>query len=113
MVEYDYVKTRREDVQVFEKLKRNDRKITPQIVAEVFKMNAADSEGKVAFSNIILPNGDYVAIGLSDVVNGPAEVSAGGLASFKADIARREQDALLKAMREQAEVVINQAALEN
>ena len=102
-----------EDVQTFEKLKRNDRKTTPQIVAEVFKMNAAETEGKSAFSNIILPNGDYVAIGLGNVVNGAAEVSAGGLASFKAEIARREQDALLKAMREQAEVVINPEALEN
>ena len=101
-----------EDIQVFEKLKRNDRKTTPQVVAEVFKMNAADTEGQSAFSNIILPNGDYVAIGLSSVVNGSAEVSAGGLASFKAEMARREQDALLKAMREQAEVVINQTALE-
>ena len=102
-----------EDVQAVEKLKRNDRKTTPQVVAEVFKMNAADAEGKVAFSNIILPNGDYVAIGLSEVANGSTEVSAGGLASFKAEIARREQDALLKAMREQAEVVVNQAALDN
>jgi len=102
-----------EDVQTFEQLKRNDRKTTPQIVAEVFKMNAAEAEGKSAFSNIILPNGDYVVIGLNKVVNGPTEVSAGGLASFKAEIARREQDALLKAMREQAEVVINPEALEN
>ena len=75
-------------------------------------MNAAEGEGKSTFSNIILPNGDYVAVGLSSVVNGSLEVSAGSLASFKADIARREQDALLKAMREKAEVVINQSALE-
>lgn len=101
-----------EDVQTFDKLKRNDRKLTPQIVSEVFKMNAAEGEGKSTFSNIILPNGDYVAVGLSSVVNGSLEVSAGSLASFKADIARREQDALLKAMREKAEVVINQSALE-
>ena len=102
-----------EDVQAFDKLKRNDRKLPPQIVAEVFKMNAAESEGSSAFSNIVTPNGDYVVIGLSKVVNGASEVSNGGLASFKAEIARREQDALLKAMREQAEVVINQSALEN
>ena len=101
-----------EDVQTFEKLKRNDRKLQPQIVAEVFKVSAAEKEASSAFSNIILPNGDYVVVGLSSVVNGPPEVSDGGLASFKAEIARREQDALLKAMREQAEVVINQSALD-
>ena len=102
-----------EDVQRFEKLKRNDRKLPPQIVAEAFKMNPAEAEGSSAFSNVITANGDYIVIGLSSVVNGPSEVSKAGLDSFKAEIARREQDALLKAMREQAEVVINQAALEN
>ena len=102
-----------EDVQTFEKIKRNDRKISPQVVAEVFKLNPPEKEGSSAFSNIITANGDYVVIGLSNVVNGSSDVSTGGLASFKAEIARREQDALLKAMREQAEVVINQSALEN
>jgi len=102
-----------EDVQTFEKIKRNDRKISPQVVAEVFKLNPPEKEGSSAFSNIITANGDYVVIGLSSVVNGSSDVSTGGLASFKAEIARREQDALLKAMREQAEVVINQSALEN
>ena len=101
-----------EDIKQFEKLKRNDRDTTPQIVAEVFKMNAAP-EGKNAFSNVILPNGDYVAIGLSSVVNGATEVTSGGLASFKAEIARREQDALLKAMREKAEVTVNQSAIDD
>jgi len=96
-----------EDVQVLDKLKRNDRKVSSQIVAEVFKMNAAEKEGSSSFSNIVLPNGDYVVIGLSSVANGASEVSKGGLASFKAEVARREQDALLKAMREQADVVIN------
>lgn len=101
-----------EDVQAFEKLKRSDRKLSAQIVAQTFKMNAAETEGSSAFSNVILPNGDYVVVGLNSVVNGPSEVSKGGLDSFKAEIARREQDALLKAMREQAEVVINQSALD-
>jgi len=102
-----------EDVQTFDKLKRNDRKVSSQVVAEVFKMNAAEKEGSSAFSNIVSPNGDYVVIGLSSVVNGSSEVSNSGLDRFKAEVARREQDALLKAMREQAEVVINQSALEN
>ena len=102
-----------EDVQTFEKLKRNDRKLSQQIVSEIFKVNANETEGSSSFSNVVLPNGDYVVIGLSSITNGSSEVSKGGLASFKAEIARREQDALLKAMREQAEVVINQSALEN
>ena len=101
-----------EDVATFEKLKRNDRKVSQQIVQEVFKMQAASEEGKVSFSNTILPNGDYVIVGLSKSVDGETEVSAGGLASFQSEIARREQDALLKAMREMAEVEINSSALE-
>ncbi|WP_146203438.1 SurA N-terminal domain-containing protein [Leucothrix pacifica] len=100
-----------EDVVQFDKLKRNDRKTTPQVVQEVFKMQAAE-EGKVSFSNTILPNGDYVIVGLSKVVDGDTEVSKGSLASFQSEISRREQDALLKAMREQAEVEINPSALE-
>lgn len=102
-----------DDVESFDKLKRSDRKLPPQIVAEAFKMNSAETDGQSAFSNIISSNGDYVVVGLSGVVNGPSEVSKSGLDSFKAEIARREQDALLKAMREQAEVVINQSALDN
>ena len=101
------------EVQAFEKLKRNDRKLSPQVVAEAFKMNPAEAEETSTFSNIIAANGDYVVVGLSNVTNGSTEVSKAGLDSFKAELARREQDALIKAMREQAEVVINQAALEN
>ena len=101
-----------EDVAQFDKLMRNDRKVTPQVVQEVFKMEAASEEGKVSFSNTILPNGDYVIVGLSKLVDGDSEVSNGSLNSFKSEISRREQDALLKAMREQAEVEINPSALE-
>jgi peptidyl-prolyl cis-trans isomerase D len=100
-----------EDVQPFEKLKRNDRKLAPQITQEIFKTTAA-ADGKSSFTNTVLPNGDYVAIGLSDVTDGDAEVSKGGLASFNSDVARREQAALLQSMREQAEVVINESSLE-
>lgn len=100
-----------EDVQPFEKLKRNDRKLVPQITQEIFKTTAA-ADKKTSFTNTVLPNGDYVLIGLSSVVDGDAEVSKGGLTSFNSDVARREQAALLKAMREQAEVVINESSLE-
>jgi len=100
-----------DDVQPFEKLKRNDRKLAPQITQEIFKTTAA-ANGKSSFTNTILPNGDYVAIGLSGVVDGDAEVSKGGLTSFNSDVARREQAALLESMREQAEIVINESSLE-
>ena len=99
-----------EDVERFEKLKRNDRKLSPQVVQEIFKTSAV--EGKTSFTNTILPNGDYVLIGLSEVADGSTEVSNGGLASFNRAIAQREQAAVLKAMREQAEVVINESSLD-
>ncbi len=99
-----------DDVVVFEKLKRNDRKVGQPIVREIFKMETA-GEGKVSFSNVVLPNGDYVVIGLSKRVDGEGDVSNGALSSFKAEISRREQDALLKAMREQADISINKSAL--
>ena len=101
-----------EDVAPFEKMKRNDRKVNQQIVQEAFKMESSLEEGKIAFSNTILPNGDYVLVGLSKLDDGDSEVSKGSLASFSSEVSRREQDALLKAMREQAEVVINESALE-
>lgn len=101
-----------DDVAAFENLKRNDRKLGRQVVQEVFKMEASPDEGNVSFSNTLLPNGDYVVIGLSKLVDGEKKATSGGLASFKAELSRREQDALLKAMREQAEVVINASTLE-
>ena len=99
-----------EDVKPFEKLKRNDRTLAPQITQEIFKASVED--GKTSFTNTVLPNGDYVVIGLSTVTDGEAAVSAGGLTSFNSDVSRREQAALLKAMREKAEVVINESSLE-
>ena len=100
------------DIETFEQLKRNDRKLSPQVVSEIFKLSPADAEGKVSFASTILPNGDFSLIGLDKVVDGDTEVSNGGLNSFKEELSRREQDALIKAMREQAEVIVNDSALE-
>ncbi|PWQ92954.1 SurA N-terminal domain-containing protein [Leucothrix arctica] len=99
-----------EDVQPFEKLKRNDRKLAPQVTQEIFKTTLVDD--KTSFTNTVLPNGDFVVIGLSSVSDGDTEVTKGGLTSFNTDVARREQAALIKSMREQAEVVINESSLE-
>lgn len=84
-------------------LARDDRKLASQIVETAFSMQKPD-EGKSRFSNTILPNGDYVLIGLTSVIAGKAELDDVERKGFNASIGVRERAAALKAIRERAEV---------
>ena len=84
-------------------LKRTDRKLPPVLVGKVFSMQKP-LDGKKSFDNAILPEGDYVLIGLLDVKDGGTELDATLQQRFTQTLSARESTALLKALRENAEV---------
>jgi len=90
-------------------LKRSGSKLNPSIVEKAFSMQKPEA-GKKVFDNIVLPAGDYVLIGLSAVKDGEAKEDKGIKDSFSRMLSSREQDAMLKALRDNAEV---QLFLEN
>ncbi|MCF6189382.1 MAG: SurA N-terminal domain-containing protein [Cocleimonas sp.] len=86
-------------------LKRTDRKLPPVLVGKVFSMQKPQ-EDKKTFDNAILPEGDYVLIGLLDVKDGKAELDTALQQRFTQSLSARESTALLKALREKAEVTL-------
>jgi len=84
-------------------LKRTEAKLNPSIVEKAFSMKKPEA-GKKAFDNTVLRTGDYVLIGLSAVKDGEAKEDKGIKDSFGRALAAREQDAMLKAIRDNAEV---------
>ncbi|RUM76065.1 MAG: hypothetical protein DSZ12_02550 [Sulfurovum sp.] len=84
-------------------LKRTDTKMNRSIVEKVFSMQKPET-GKKTFDNIVLPVGDYVLIGLTAVKDGEAKVDKTIQDSFGRMLSSREQDAMLKAMRDNADV---------
>ncbi len=84
-------------------LKRTDRKLPPVLVGKVFSMQKP-LDGKKSFDNAILPEGDYVLIGLLDVKDGGTELDATLQQRFTQSLSARESTALLKALRENSEV---------
>ena len=86
-------------------LKRTDRKLSPVLVSKIFSMQKPQ-EGNKTFDNAILPEGDYVLIGLLDVKDGKAELDTALQQRFTQSLSTRESTALLKALREKAEVTL-------
>ena len=92
-------------IEKFADLKRTDRKLPPVLVSKVFSMQKP-LEGKKSFDNAILPEGDYVLIGLLNVKNGGTELDTALQQRFTQSLSARESAALLKALRENAEVTL-------
>lgn len=90
-------------VEKHENLKRIDKKLPPVVISKLFSMVKPQGEGK-SFNNAILPEGDYVLIGLVDVKDGDATLDKTLQSKFTQTIGSRERTALLKALRESAEV---------
>ena len=84
-------------------IKRDENKFSPSIVEKVFGMQKPEP-GKKSFDSTILPDGDYVLIALTDVKDGSSEIDSALQKSFTQMLSVREQDAVIKALREQAEV---------
>ncbi len=92
-----------EQVEKLGSIGRTGSKANPQVVNTAFAMNKP-AEGKVEYSNSIMPNGDYVVIALKSVQAGTNKVDSNTLQSFSQYIATREQGALLQALKEEAEI---------
>ena len=86
-------------------LKRSDRKLPPVLVNKLFSMEKPQEGGK-SFDNAILPEGDYVLIGLNAVKNGEVVLDTDLQSRFTQTMSSREGAAMLKALRESAEVTL-------
>lgn len=85
-------------------LKRTDPKFDATLAEKIFSIKKPDGD-KTSFDNVILPQGDYVLINLKAVKDGVTEEADTAIQSrFSQMIGSREQTAMLKALREQAEV---------
>lgn len=84
-------------------LARSDRKLPSQIVETAFSMQKPATDTSI-FNNTILPNGDYVLIGLTSIINGKAELDDIERKGFNASMGTRERTAALKAIRARAKV---------
>ena len=90
-------------VETHDGVKRTDKKIQPALLEKIFSMQKPDN-GKTSFDNVVLPVGDYVLIGLYAVKEGQVQKDEALQASYTRMLAQREQDAMLKAIREKAEI---------
>lgn len=85
-------------------LKRTDKKVAPILLRKIFSMKKPDTD-KDSFDSVILPEGDYVLIDLQKVVEGNvAKPAPDLLATYTNMLGSREQAAVLKSLREQADV---------
>lgn len=90
-------------VEASKALKRNDTSLPPSIISKLFSMQKPAPASKT-FDSTILPSGDYALIALTNVKEGDDKFDQSLQQSFTQMIASREQAAMLKALREQAEV---------
>ncbi len=93
------------NVEKFEEIKRSDNKLSPVLVSKLFSMTKPQGDDK-SFGNTILPEGDYVLMGLGDVKNGDATLDSDLQRNFTQTMGSRERTAMLKALRESAEVTL-------
>ena len=92
-------------VKAFTAVSRKAKKPSVDVVRKVFATNIP-KEGAVEFSNTILPAGDYVLIALKSVKDGEAKLDDKARDLFAESLATRERSAVIKALREEADVVI-------
>jgi peptidyl-prolyl cis-trans isomerase D len=84
-------------------IKRDNNKLSPSVVDKLFSMQKPGAD-KRSFDNVILPDGDYVLIALTGVKDGTSDIDSSLQKSFTQMLSTREQAAVLKSLREQAEV---------
>ena len=94
-----------EKVEEYKNLKRIDNKLPPVVITKLFRMSKPQGDVK-SFNNAILPEGDYVLMGLVDVKDGDATLDKALQGQFTQTMGSRERTALLKALRESAEVTL-------
>ena len=84
-------------------LKRTDPKYPKVLIEKIFSM-PKPQKGKQSYDNVILPEGEYVVIALLSVKDGEVKEDKISQTGFTQAIGSREQQALLKSLREKADV---------
>ncbi len=98
-----------------EALRRDARATEPAVMSRVFAM-PRPVDGKVQYAGVEIRSGDFAIVALTEVVDGdPSKMSETELESIEAELARdyggMAFDAYLQAVREEADIIINQEAL--
>ncbi len=92
-------------IEKFTAVTREAAKPSSDVVRKVFSMNTP-KENKIVYSNTIMPSGDYVLIALKTVKDGDGKVDDTARELYANAMGMRERSAVMKALREEAEVVI-------
>ena len=91
-----------ENIQKNAGIKRNDTTLSSAVVSKIFSMQKPENGN--SFDKAILPNGDYVIVTLSKVVDDTSEIDEQLQQNFSQSMASRERAAVIAALREKAEV---------
>ena len=92
-------------VEKFNAVNREAIKPSANVVRKVFAMNTPE-KNKIVYDNTIMPSGDYVLIALKTVKDGDGKVDDAARKLYANAMGMRERSAVMKALREEAEVVI-------
>lgn len=94
-----------EQVEKLGALTRSDSKANPQIINTAFA-TTKPAEGKIEYSNVISPNGDYTVVAVTQVIAGDSKLDDNKLQEFSSYLSNREQSAMMQALREEAEITL-------
>jgi len=85
------------------KIERAGSKLPAAVVGEVFAMKRPEA-GKPSWGSAVMSNGDYVLVAVKSVEDGAVELDPAGKQLVNGSVSNREVGALLKALRERAEI---------
>ncbi|MGB0848657.1 MAG: SurA N-terminal domain-containing protein [Thiolinea sp.] len=85
------------------KIERVGSEVAQAIVSKAFGMTRPEA-GKISWDSAVLPQGDYVFIAIKSVEDGAKEIDEAAGQLFNGSVSNRESGALLKALRERAEI---------
>ena len=86
-------------------ISRDDDKLAPHITSAIFNA-AIGANNPIAYSSVIAPNGDYSIVALTAVKEGDAAVDEATRSQYAGYIGNREQIAVMKALRDNADVKV-------
>jgi len=92
-----------EQVEKHGSITRKSNKVDPQIINTAFAMKKP-TEGKLEYSNVVMPNGDYSIILVKSVQAGDTKIDDSKLQGFSSYLSSREQGAMMQALREEADI---------
>ena len=92
-------------IEAFTAVTRKTNKPSGDVVRKVFA-TSFPKENVIEFSNTILPSGNYVLIALKSVKDGETKLDDKARDLFAGSLGARERSAVIKALREEADVVI-------